>query len=88
MVAVGKGQRQALWTAAATLDRYLVRIGQKQIYGTQFSRLQQESAPWTQEPYDRDLISDALRSEFHVPSLGDQRGELNKTEAGRKATGQ
>ncbi|HTV08225.1 MAG TPA: hypothetical protein VMD97_04185 [Candidatus Aquilonibacter sp.] len=74
-IAVAKGNRDGLWIAAATLDRYLQKIGQPQIYGTQFSRANQD-APWTQDPYDRDLISDALREQLGVPPLAAQADQL------------
>lgn len=66
MVAVSKGEPTAIWIAAATLDRYLQSIGRKQIFGTQYSSDAQHH--WTQEPYDRGLISDALRKQLSVPS--------------------
>jgi hypothetical protein len=74
MVAVAKGDSGAAWIAAATLDRYLEKVGQKQIMGTQYSN--QNSGPWTQEPYDRDLISDALRQQFGVPLQAGQTEQL------------
>ncbi len=68
-VAVARGDASAAWIMTATLDRYLQAIGKAQIYGTQF-----KSAPAgaTQEPYDRALISDALRRELGVPTLAGQ----------------
>jgi len=74
MVAVSKGDATAIWIAAATLDRYLENIGQKQILGTQFSSDPQRH--WTQEPYDRDLISDALRQQLGVPTQALQAEQL------------
>lgn len=65
IVAVARGRSDATWIAAATLDRYLQDIGQKQIYGTQFGWRQ--GAPVTQDPYDRTLVSDALRKATGVP---------------------
>ena len=65
MVAISKGDATAVWIAAATLDRYLENIGQKQVFGTQYSV--GPSHLWTQEPYDRDLISDTLRRQLGVP---------------------
>lgn len=70
MVALAKGQSSAIWIAAATLDRYLNSIHQAQIYGTQFYTKQNE--PTTQEPYNRGLISDALRRQLGVPSQSAQ----------------
>jgi hypothetical protein len=70
LVAVSKGDATAVWLAAATLDRYLEAIGQKQIYGTQFSVGADHKV--TQEPYSRDLVSDALRRQLGVPAQATQ----------------
>ena len=40
--------------------------GKGQVFGTQFTR-PKATGEWTQEPYDRALISDALRIELGVP---------------------
>jgi hypothetical protein len=74
MVAVSKGDSVAIWIAAATMDRYLQKIGQKQILGTQFSKHSEHD--WSQEPYDRDLISDALRQQLGVPTQAGQAQQL------------
>jgi hypothetical protein len=74
MIAVSKGEPTAIWIEAATLDRYLEKIGQKQIFGTQYSMDAQHH--WTQEPYDRELISDALRRQLGVPSQAIQAKQL------------
>lgn len=66
LVAVSKGDLDAIWVADITLDRYLHYAGQKQIFGTQFTS--DNGGKFTQEPYSRDLISDALRKELGVPS--------------------
>lgn len=78
VIATKKGNPDGPWTAAATLDRYLQSIGRKQIYGTQMST---SVNGWTREPYDRDLISDALRGELHVPDLATQAQLLEKRKA-------
>jgi len=70
MIAMKKGRTDADWIAAATLDRYLQRIDRPQIFGTQFSL--KAGRTQTQEPFDRDLVLDALRSEMNVPSPGSQ----------------
>ena len=70
MVAVSKGDAGAIWIAAATLDRYLENIGQKQILGTQFTTNPDHHV--TQEPYARDVVSDALRAQLGVPSAAQQ----------------
>ena len=68
MIAVAKGDDSSLWIGAATLDRYLQSAGKPQVYGTQFKSGKDAS----QEPYNRKLISDSLRSELGVPSLARQ----------------
>lgn len=79
MVAVGKGDKSSLWIASATLDRYLMMIGKPQVYGTQFR------GSMGQEPYDRNLVSDALRSELGVPGLARQAEQLEALRAARAA---
>lgn len=74
MVAVTKGQPTAIWIAAATLDRYLQKVGQKQIFGTQF--LSDPKNAWTQEPYDHALVSDSLRGQVGVPPVKLQEEQL------------
>lgn len=78
ILAVRMGDGRGLYIAAATLDRYLQRIGQKQIYGTQTTS---QGGPWTQEPYNRQLISDALRRELNVPDVAAQEANLQKMQA-------
>ncbi len=76
LIALSKGDRKAIWIAAATLDRYLMAVGKPQIYGTQF--MTPIGHPATQEPYNRAVISDALREKLGVPSLKEQEDELKK----------
>lgn len=72
VIAAARGKPAATWIAAATLDRYLQSIGQPQIYGTQFSK---PGEAWTQAPYRRDLLSDALRAASRVPPLAEQEAQ-------------
>ncbi len=71
VTAVTKGHKNAPWIAAATLDRYLHAIGKAQIYGTQEHLGPNDEL--TAEPYNRNMISDAVRKVAKVPSLADQR---------------
>lgn len=82
MVAVGKGDNGAVWIASATLDRYLQSIQRPQIYGTQF--VGNSGSPQTQEPFNRDLISDSLRAELGVPSIAQQQEQLKTMNAAPK----
>ena len=70
VIAVSKGNKDAIWIASASLDRYLMATGKPQIYGTQFITRPGQHA--TQEPYNRQLISDQLRKELQVPSQAEQ----------------
>ena len=79
MVAVSKGDATAVWIAAATLDRYLWKVGQKQVFGTQYSG--DAKHEWTQEPYDRGLVSDAVREQLGVPSQALQLMQLKAYES-------
>jgi hypothetical protein len=83
LIAASKGEPAATWIAAATLDRYLQKIGQPQIYGTQYFTRSNE--PVTQEPYNRTLISDALRRELRVPPIAEQEQRRQAMQASRNA---
>jgi hypothetical protein len=85
VIAGARGRPDAVWIAAATLDRYLQNIGQKQIYGTQFSTPREGAT--TQEPYDRALISDALRQALGVPPQADQERQRAEFEARARPAG-
>lgn len=76
LAATARGNKDAPWIAAATLDRYLQTIGQKQIYGTQYLN-SRETGP-TMEPYDRTLLPDTLRETAGVPSQAKQQERLEK----------
>lgn len=76
MIAIARGDAGAIWIASATLDRYLNAIKQPQIYGTQFHSDPKHN--WTQEPYNRSLISDALRRFLNVPSQAEQEKQLDQ----------
>lgn len=70
IVAVARGKPAATWIAAATLDRYLQSIKQPQVLGTQF--ITPKGKPSTQEPYDRRLVSNAMRAALRVPPIAEQ----------------
>ena len=76
MIALSRGNGGAVWIATATLDRYLQSVKQPQIYGTQFNT--DAAGTWTQEPYDRDLLSDSLRRQLSVPARAAQQKQLDQ----------
>jgi hypothetical protein len=79
VTAIGKGDMDARWLAAATLDRFLTRVGQPQVFGTQFSyKMENGQQTWTMEPYNRTLIEPSLRDSNCVP---DQKHQAETLEA-------
>jgi len=72
--AMAKGDTDARWIAAATLDRYLQSIKQPQVFGTQYKWTEMKPNPHgaTQAPYDKDLLSDALRRDSCVATYAAQ----------------
>jgi hypothetical protein len=78
-VAVARGRSDATWIAAASLDRHLQAIGQKQVFGTQYST--SDGGATTQEPYDRTLVPDALRVATGVPTIAQQEERRRESEA-------
>lgn len=79
ILGVARGQASAMWIAAATLDRYLQSINKPQIYGTQF--LTKPKQATTQEPYNRGLVSDAVRRYLGVPSQAEQQEQRKRYDA-------
>ena len=60
VAALGEGSTESPWLAAATLDRYLQKVGQPQIYGTQ--TMMRRGEPPTREPFDHALVPASIRS--------------------------
>jgi len=88
VIAVAKGRSQSRWLVAATLDRYLHKMKQQQIYGTESLGTPYKSGPktayhWTQDPYNRVLIPDRLRAELCVPDLTQQERALQLLNEGK-----
>jgi len=73
LVALAKGDRSASWIASASLDRYLQSIDRPQIFGTAFT-----FDGKSKEPFDRELVSDAIRSALGVPALADQAAQMQQ----------
>jgi len=82
MTAVAQGH-DSRRMAAMTLDRYLGRVGQSQIFGTQFSTSDvNDAAKWTLEPYNSDLIPDTLRAINCVASHESTAQQLDRLKRG------
>ena len=82
VTAVNKGIHNAMWLSAATLDRYLQSIRQSQVFGTQFGSLYSNRD--NQEPYDRKIVSDALREQWCVAPEAAQAKILSDKKAGKE----
>jgi hypothetical protein len=75
VTAIGKGDLDARWIAAATLDRYLQRIGQPQVFGTQFSFTMENGLQiWTMGEFNRSLVAPGCRmpTAFRMPKTRPQ----------------
>ena len=73
LIALEKGDRSASWIAAASLDGYLRSIDRQQIFGLQF-----EPNGTGRQPFDGELVSDALRKELGVPTLAEQQVQMQQ----------
>jgi hypothetical protein len=85
MVAVQKGDATSLWISAASLDRYLQKVGQPQVFGTQYNS--QGDSPVTQEPYNHELLPDAFRAAFCVPGIEQQKKNVEIFNTGKYPEG-
>jgi hypothetical protein len=83
VTALGKGAPEARRMSALTVDRYPTRLGQPQVFGTQFkSPNAADPTAWTMDPYDPGLISDALRALNCVGPVAKQREVLEALRRG------
>lgn len=75
-----KGNAEARWLAAASLDRLLWNLDRPQVFGTQFT--QDPQGGWTMDPYDRESIPDTIRAAWCVVSSADQARILRELQSG------
>ena len=81
--AVGKNanHNSAKWLTCASEDRYLVRSGKAQIWGTQLSRKKHPTAEYEilyLENFDRQLKTDEQRKQCYLPSYAEIDNRLKK----------
>jgi hypothetical protein len=85
VTALGKGNSGAQWLAAASLDRYLHRLKQPQIFGTQFTNKEvSRKEGWTMEPYNRQLLAPSVLEANCVPDREHQAEMLNAIRRGEE----
>ncbi|APU70203.1 tetratricopeptide repeat protein [Christiangramia flava] len=65
------------WLLAAAIDRDLMRKGEPQIYGTQFLK-NGMNEPYIQYEIDSTQVSDAQRQDYGVPTLAQQKIQLER----------
>lgn len=82
VIAIAKGNAGSRQTAAETLDRYLQRIKQPQIYGTQFTVGPDNKT--SQEPYNRSLVPESLRAVMCVPDQASQQQMITLMNQGKE----
>ena len=79
VAAIGKGEAQAKWLAAASEDRFLMTIGRPQRFATQYQSIGSNSPL---KLYQVDAgVNDELRRALNVPTLAkakEREAELNK----------
>ena len=89
--AVIKGDDKSKFLAAATLDRYLQFINRPQVFGTQYAPLTPvqprnvgvfKGRTWTHMPFDEQALTDAVRHDYCVPDLEQQKKNLATLNAG------
>jgi hypothetical protein len=94
MEAMVRGTTAAKWMVAATLDRYLQVTKQPQVFGTQYITDRNVPLPVhpsglplpfgrTLEPYNENFLSDAVRTDFCVPTLAQQKENIAMFNAGK-----
>ena len=64
----------ARWLSAAALDRYLQSVQQTQIFGTQHHG--DDKNGYTNDPYHRNLLTDATRTALEVPIIEQQKKDF------------
>jgi hypothetical protein len=89
VAAVAKGDVTAAWISAATLDRYLQSVKQPQVFGTQYNIKDLTAVPRvvTQAPYNKEIVSDALRKVFCVAPSAVQQKNLAAMNKGQDLQG-
>ena len=69
---------RAKWLAAATQDRYLLRSGKPQIYGTQYRMV---DGKWILDTIDETALTDEERARWEVPPLAEAKRRVERMNA-------
>lgn len=71
------GDRAARWLMAASLDRFLMSVGQPQVYGTQFEHNPEEGKYQLRLPIDDGGLLAFEKKFFNVPAVMERLKQLN-----------
>ena len=75
-IAIEKDTTISKWLFAAATDRYLLSINKPQIYGTQYTRI--DNGKWKLENYDTTAVDNKTRMEYRVGTVKQQYLKLDK----------
>jgi len=75
-VELDSANSDAMWLKAAAWDRYQMRLGLPQWYGTQFVR--DPGEPWRLYDVDTTAVTDEERAAHGVPTLAEQRARVDR----------
>ena len=76
VAAIAQGHKEARWLAAASEDRFLMKIGRKQRFGTQYEPAE-EPGRYRLAPTEPQ-VTDALRAVLGVPSLAEAKATASQ----------
>ena len=79
-VKLDSANTRASWLMAAAWDRYQMRLGKPQWYGTQFVRDNADS-PWRLYDIDTTMVTDEDRQRLNVPPLSEARARVETMNA-------
>lgn len=71
------GHRPSRWLMAATLDRFLMSLGQPQVYGTQFEHDKESGQYQLRLPIDDNAVLSFEKKFFNVPTVAERLEQLN-----------
>ena len=77
VIAAINGHRPARWLAASSLDRYLMALGQPQIYGTQFEHNAEENKYQLRLPIEDNRLLTWEKKFLNVPPVAERLKQLN-----------
>ena len=78
VIAAINGHRPARWLAASSLDRYLMALGQPQIYGTQFEHNAEENKYQLRLPIEDNRLLNWEKKFLNVPPVVERLKQLNE----------